>query len=51
MLLVDDEPSNIYYLKSTLERFGLKYLVDTASNGKEAVDKLKESYKYKNMTN
>lgn len=50
-MLVDDEPSNICYAKSHLERNGFKYLIDSACDGKEAVEKVVSSYKNLNLTN
>ena len=47
ILIVDDEPYNILGLKIVLQQSGVKNIlsiVDTAHNGKQAIDMVKDSF-------
>ena len=52
ILLVDDEPYNILGLKIVLQQSGIKnlmQLVDTAYNGQQALDLVKNAYEKKKI--
>lgn len=49
ILIVDDEMYNILAIKMMIKQYNQLLICDSAINGQEAVDKVKQRLNYKNM--